>query len=260
MSRLTAAEQAYFNKLFIKNGVDISGFYTTHQFDDFCEPIIGFRPSRKYGQSFNAGSFQELLRLEDATICIPLLDEFLDFCIVSDRFFSPFKEDLISKCREIISKYKTIKGMQHLEVKFNSDYIDTSQREMYENVIKNPTEAIGQAKELIESCCKTILEEEKIKVNKDWDINRLVDETLKLLELTPKQVDSQDEGSENIKKLLGNLKSIPNYLGSLRNTHGSGHGKSKNFKSLDQRHAKLAVGASLTFVGFVWETYNQDKN
>lgn len=168
MSRLTAAEQAYFNKLFIKNGVGISEFYTTHQFDDFCEPIIGFRPSRKYGQSFNAGSFQELLRLEDATICIPLLDEFLDFCIASDRFFSRFKEDLISKCREIISKYKTIKGMQHLEVKFNSDYIDTYQREMYENVIKNPTEAIGQAKELIESCCKTILEEEKIKVNKDW--------------------------------------------------------------------------------------------
>lgn len=87
----------------------------------------------------------------------------------------------------------------------------------------------------------------------------MVDETLKLLELTPKQVDSQDEGSGNIKKLLGNLKSIPNYLGSLRNTHGSGHGKSKNFKSLEQRHAKLAVGTSLTFVGFVWETYNQDK-
>ena len=91
------------------------------------------------------------------------------------------------------------------------------------------------------------------------DTNKLYDFTLKILELTPKQVDLKEEGLDSIKKILGNLKSIPNNLSNLRNTYGSGHGKSKNFKSLDQRHAKLAVGASLTFVGFVWETYNKSK-
>ena len=112
---------------------------------------------------------------------------------------------------------------------------------------------------MIETCCKTILEEEKIKINKKWDINDLVNETLSLLELMPKQVDLEEKGSENIKALLGNLKSIPNYLAELRNYYGSGHGKSKNFESLEERHAKLAVGASLTFVGFVWDTFKVIK-
>lgn len=260
MTRLTAAEQEYFYQLFIRNGTNICPFYRVEQFDDFCEPIIGFRPSVKYGGLLASYCFKEFLRKEDPIICVLILEELLDLCIVSDKFFSHFKDDLINKCREIIKKYKSIKGMQQLEIKFNSEYIDTCQKEMYENVTKNPTEAIGQAKEIIESCCKTILEEKNFTINKDWDINKLVDETLKILELTPKQVDLQEDGSENIKKLLGNLKSIPNYLAELRNTYGSGHGKSKNFKSLEQRHAKLAVGASMTFVGFVWETYCQDEN
>lgn len=259
MARLTAAEQKYFYLLFIINGVRISGFYSIEQFDDFCEPIIGFRPSKKYGHYMESSCFEEFLKKEEPAVCIPVLEELLELNIVSDVFFSHFKEDLIDKCREIINKYKSIQGVKQLEIKFNSDYIDTYQKEMYENIIKNPTGAIGQAKELIESCCKSILEEEGIAINKDWDVNKLVDETLKLLELTPKQVDFKEEGSDNIKKLLGNLKSIPNNLSNLRNTYGSGHGKSKNFKSLEQRHAKLAVGASLTFVGFIWDTYNQNK-
>ena len=260
MASLTAAEQQYFHQLFIKNGTYVSRFYTTYQFDNFCEPIVGFRPSEKYGHSLISGCFNELLRKEDVLVCIPVIEELLDLNLVSDVFFGHFKGDLVNKCRDIITKYKSVKGLQQLEVKFDSDYIDTFQKEMYENVLKNPTEAIGQAKELIESCCKTILEEKNIAINKDWDINQLVDETLKLLELTPKQVDLQEKGSENIKALLGNLKSIPNYLAQLRNSYGNGHGKSKNFKSLDKTHAKLAVGASLTFVGFVWETYNENKN
>ena len=36
---------------------------------------------------------------------------------------------------------------------------------MLENQSNNPTEAIGKAKELIESCCKTILAEE---LSKDY--------------------------------------------------------------------------------------------
>lgn len=260
MARLTAVEQKYFYQLFIRNGVDISGFSRIEQFDNFCEPIIGFKPSKKYGHYIASGCFEEFLRKEDPVVCIPVLEELLELNIVSDVFFSHFKNDLINRCREIISKYKSVKGMQKLEVKFNSDYIDTFQKEMFENITKNPTVAIGQAKELIESCCKTILEEENIVINKDWDINQLVDETLKILELTPKQVDLKEKGSENIKALLGNLKSIPNYLAQLRNLYGNGHGKSKNFKTLTERHAKLAVGASLTFVGFVWETYNQENN
>lgn len=41
----------------------------------------------------------------------------------------------------------------------------------------------------------------------------------------------------------------------IRNPYGSGHGKSAAFTGLETRHAKLAVGCSITFVTFLWDTY-----
>jgi hypothetical protein len=38
---------------------------------------------------------------------------------------------------------------------------------------ENPTDAIGKANELIESCCKTILENEQIAWDKNWDMSKL---------------------------------------------------------------------------------------
>lgn len=59
--------------------------------------------------------------------------------------------------------------------------------------------------------------------------------------------------------MLGNLRSIPTKLAELRNPYGSGHGKSASFTGLEVRHAKLAVGSSITFVDFVWSIYEAQK-
>ena len=48
-------------------------------------------------------------------------------------------------------------------------------------------------------------------------------------------------------------------LAEIRNPFGNGHGKSASFKGLEERHAKLAVGSSITFVDFVWSTYENQK-
>ena len=120
---------------------------------------------------------------------------------------------------------------------------------------ENPTEAIGKAKELIESCCKTILDSKKIEWDKNWDMSKLTGETLKLLNLTPKNIPDSDPVSENIKAVLGNLRGITTKLAEIRNPYGSGHGKSASFTGLETRHAKLAVGCSITFVTFLWDTY-----
>ena len=222
----------------------------TVDFIKFVQSVLGYDLNNKYN-GFAATILTDFLRNEEALDAVILLEALIDYAIEKNDLFEGLYDIEIFKCREVIKKYKLILGMKILEVEFNSDYIDTYEKEMCENITKNPTEAIGQAKELIETCCKSVLEDENIIINKDWDINQLVDETLKILELMPRQVDLKEKGSENIKALLGNLKSIPNYLAQLRNSYGSGHGKSKNFKMLTERHAKLAVGASLTFVGFV---------
>lgn len=124
---------------------------------------------------------------------------------------------------------------------------------------KNPTEAIGKSKELIESCCKTILENSSIAIDKKWDLMRLVDETVKLLKITPRDIPDSAPEAIAIKNLLQNMKNIAQNIATIRNAYGSGHGRSASYKGLEERHAKLAVGSSLTFVNFLWDSYERRK-
>lgn len=141
--------------------------------------------------------------------------------------------------------------------KFNSDYIRTQFKTMNLAIENNPYEAIGKAKELLETCCKTILNKKNIPINKDWDITKLTKETCSILKLTPDDIDNSVKASDIIKKLLGNLSNISQSMAELRNSYGSGHGKDAKFKGLSPRHARLAVGASVTAVHFIWETYEE---
>ena len=125
--------------------------------------------------------------------------------------------------------------------------------------VSDPTNAIGMAKELIESCCKTILDEKGIAYTKNDDVPQLADKTMDALNLLPANVQPTDRGADAIKAVLGNLRAIPTKLAEIRNPFGSGHGKSASFKGLEVRHAKLAVGSSITFVDFVWSTYEASK-
>lgn len=105
--------------------------------------------------------------------------------------------------------------------------------------------------ELIGSCCKTILDNKGVAWDKNQDMSKLTSETLSLLNLTPKSIADTDPVSENIKAVLGNLRGISTKLAEIRNPYGSGHGKSASFTGLETRHAKLAVGCSITFVTFL---------
>ena len=120
---------------------------------------------------------------------------------------------------------------------------------------ENPTESIGKAKELVESCCETILEYNGVIPNKDWKLNNLVDETMKLLEITPKHIPDTSKEANAIKAILGSLKGIATNIAIIRNAYGTGHGKSISYKGLEERHAKLAVGSSITLVNFLWDSH-----
>lgn len=83
--------------------------------------------------------------------------------------------------------------------------------------------------------------------------------TMDSLNLLPASVQATDQGADAIKAVLGNLRTIPSKLAEIRNPFGSGHGKSASFQGLEERHAKLAVGSSITFVDFIWSTYENQK-
>jgi hypothetical protein len=122
-------------------------------------------------------------------------------------------------------------------------------------VNSDPDLAIGTAKELIESCCKTILAERGVEVPKNADISILVKLTSKELELTPNQIPDQAKAAESIKRLLSNLASVAQGIAELRNQYGTGHGKAAGSRGLQSRHARLAVGAASTLSVFLAETH-----
>lgn len=124
-------------------------------------------------------------------------------------------------------------------------------------VINDPGLAIGTAKELVETCCKTILMDRGITFPKNADIPELVKLTSKELELTPNDIPEKAKAGDTIKRLLSNLATITQGVAELRNHYGTGHGKAAGAKGLQSRHAKLAVGAASTLAVFLAETHNK---
>ena len=136
-------------------------------------------------------------------------------------------------------------------------YVSQQITRMEAAVISDPGLAIGTAKELVETCCKTILAERSIEIPKNDDLPQLVKRTVKELKLTPDDIPDKAKAAETIRILLSNLATITNGVAELRNKYGTGHGKEAKTKGLGPRHAKLAVGAASTLAVFLAETHRE---
>ena len=124
-------------------------------------------------------------------------------------------------------------------------------------VESDPALAIGTAKELVETCCKTILTKLEIEFGKGADINDLTKLLAKALKLVPEGIPNEAKGVENVRLILRNLSALPSYLTELRGLYGTGHGRDGKHRGLEPRHARLAVGAAVVFIDFVTETFRQ---
>jgi len=124
-------------------------------------------------------------------------------------------------------------------------------------IATDPSLAIGTAKELAETVCKTILDARDIAFPKSADLPELVKLTAKAINLTPDDIPDGVKAAATIKRLLSNLGAITFGIAELRNQYGTGHGKKAGTKGLGARHAKLAVGAGATLSVFLMETHNE---
>jgi len=144
--------------------------------------------------------------------------------------------------------------------KLDAEYLEAQIDRLMEAVESDTDLAVGQAKELAETCCKTILAAES-----QTDIDRLelvplVKRTMKHLQLLPEDISDSAKGLKTIKAILGNLAMISQGMAELRNLYGTGHGKHGRHKRLPVRHARLAVGAATILASFLFETYEERKN
>ena len=121
----------------------------------------------------------------------------------------------------------------------------------------DPGLAIGTAKELLETTCKTILTDRGVTPDRGWDVARLVKETRQALALLPSDIEDTAKGAASIKRLLNNLATVVVSLAELRNLYGTGHGKHGRTRGVQPRHARLAVGAAATLATFLLETHEE---
>lgn len=130
---------------------------------------------------------------------------------------------------------------------------------MLEGVNSDPSQAIGAAKELVEAVCKYVLQEAGEPADGDENLQKLTRNALTKLDLTVEQLPEVKKGAEAMKKVLGSFASTVQGMAELRNLYGTGHGRTSTPKGLKPRHAKLAVGAAITFSTFVLETMEERK-
>jgi hypothetical protein len=121
----------------------------------------------------------------------------------------------------------------------------------------DPRLAIGTAKELVETVCKSILRERGVEVDSTWEFPKLVGEVRRELHLLPEDVDSDTRGKDAIKRVLGSLGSIAQGINELRGSYGTGHGPDGRARGLHGRHARLAVGMASTLATFLLETHRE---
>ena len=276
---ITKQEEGTFLMLFNRSGYVLN--FSTNDFDVFTINSIGEALCAKYGLSKGKSLTAYLNSASDENRFKLLSDLFHYYEENMEYEYNENYEDdlywgssisryderyarIYKKCKTIIDRLEggssvIAKTADDLKGKFSSEYMSQQIELMVSMQSANPTNAIGMAKELIESCCKTILEDLGIAWSKTDDVPQLTSKTMDALNLLPANVQETDQGADAIKAVLGNLRAIPSKLAEIRNPFGSGHGKSASFQGLEERHAKLAVGSSITFVDFIWSTYENQK-
>jgi len=123
------------------------------------------------------------------------------------------------------------------------------------NVESDPPAAITAACSILESLFKVYIEDTNgIDVPPDQSLKPLWKAASKHLGLDPASVEDED-----VRKTLSGLNSVVDGIGSLRTHTGSAHGRGRRPYRLQARHARLAIHASHTLVGFFIETWDERK-
>lgn len=124
----------------------------------------------------------------------------------------------------------------------------------YENVDLDPREAVSAACNILESVCKTYIEDEGLEMPKKQDLQPVWTVVRQDLGLEPGRLTDRD-----LQEVLSGLFAVVHGIGALR-THGSSaHGEGRRSYKLEGRHARLAIHSAHTVALFIIETWDKKK-
>lgn len=265
MSTLSIAERHNLEKFLNMSSGYVLNF-SDHTFGEFVFEVVGVDiHSEKYtieGTS-KAKKLRAFWKLEPDQIVGKLLLALVDYGATFNAYQNDEAKSLADKCRQTASRLlaggPSLDAIKEHAKTLNAVHLAEQIRRLEASIETDPSLAIGTAKELIETCCKTILAERGKPLTGSPDVSTLTKATLKELNLVPEGVPDAARGAETMKRLLSNLGTIGNGLAELRGLYGTGHGKHGSASGLGTRHAKLAVGAASTLAVFLFETHMETK-
>ena len=202
----------------------------------------------------------DLSDVSDVRKLIRVVEKEIAFCQLDehDPAESPIKRVIIGLKQEgyriegyrILPAAKTplVSLQGHLEA-INSQSISDDWRRMLTAAGTDPEDAITSARAVVESTCKSILQELQIPYEDKWSLGRLYKATARALQLSPSGYQE-----EVFKQILGGMLSITHGLAAVRNAFGDAHGKGRRPVRAAPRHARLAINAAGTLAVFLLET------
>ena len=222
MAVISKKDEGVLLLLYNRNGYVLD--FTDNTFDVFTTASVGVAIKSKYGLSKGKSLVAYLNEANDADRTKLLLDLFQHYEEDMEYEYNKDYEDLaywgssISRydekyakiylrCKDIVNAVKgsgtaISQTAETLKEKFSSEYLSRQIDLMVKMQNTDPTNAIGMAKELIESCCMTVLDELGISYTKNDDVPQLADKTLTALNLLPSNVQPTDRGADAIKAVL----------------------------------------------------------
>lgn len=263
MSSLSMADRQVLEKHFNMSGGYVLEF-TDPTFGEFVLESIGkYIHDTKYtvGGTSKANKLRAFWKLESdyevGKLILALVDYEAALNIAPDSDTKVLAEKCLQVANRLIVRGPNFTSLKEQAKLLNANHLADQIKRLEASVEIDPSLAIGTAKELIETCCKTILAERGKPVAGTPDISTLTKLTLKELKLVPDGIPEASRGVEVIKRLLSNLGTIGKNLAELRGLYGTGHGKHGTSAGLGARHAKLAVGAAATLAVFLFETHKE---
>lgn len=134
------------------------------------------------------------------------------------------------------------------------DSIDQEFERALESVDTSPRDAVSAACNIIESFCKTYIEEEGLEIPAKQDLQPVFAVVRKHLGIDPERVEDKD-----LQQIMSGLISVATGIGALRTHASSAHGAGKRGYKLEPRHARLAVHSAHTLVLFLLESWTKKK-
>jgi hypothetical protein len=248
---------------------------------DFCTNRLSSIPP-KWGDDWVFSDLRFQLAVGPDEMLLQFLCEMLHPLVRSDtkeiqRLFEFFNEQLgedgwelfiqsrihgrpvFAARRKLVPAGTASAGIKNVAKALGAEYLSRQIIRMEAAIESDAELAIGTAKELVETCCRTILTERGKSIAGAPDVPTLTKETLKELKLLPDGVPEQGRGNEVIRRVLSNLATIGHGLAEIRGLYGTGHGKDGKTHAIKPRHAKLAVGAAAALATFLFETHKETK-